>query len=109
MFPTTEEAQSYANEEMTIEQWILERDRFISDKNTVNNFWCTQGIYLMAIHDLQTPVKGGIHFQVVVSMNNESTKIPKLRTHCLLLIINFVWGIILFRPCSMDMVRSCLL
>ena len=67
-FPTQEECEQYASEDISISEWCLERDRYVEEKNNVNSIWSTRAIYLMETFELSSGEKTPVKFQVVVSI-----------------------------------------
>ena len=67
MFPTKEESVGYFNEQLSVKEWIMERDRFILEKNQVHSYWCTQGIFVMESSELTASADSDVSFVTIVS------------------------------------------
>ena len=66
-FPTHDEAEKYRNEEITTEQWALERNRYVSENNTTNSFWCKQGIFMIETASVNCSTTNNFGFKIIVS------------------------------------------
>ena len=67
VFPTPEESLQYKNDEMTIREWSMKLNRYISETNCIPGYWSKHGIYIMESADLTTSINQEMTFTVIVS------------------------------------------
>ena len=57
------------NANVGLQDWIMERDRYILENNKHKYPWSTQGVFIIEYSCVATPADSGICFPVIVSLN----------------------------------------